>query len=103
VTISNRQLAAALGDAVLARDLPGMADVDSSLYLFCLEVKKGATVALAGEGADEIFGGYPWFRRPEDYNSDRFPWTRMMHVRTSILSRELLRLINPEEYVKIAP
>jgi asparagine synthase (glutamine-hydrolysing) len=101
VTISNRRLAAALDDAVLARDLPGMADIDSSLYLFCLEVKKGATVALAGEGADEIFGGYPWFRRPEDFNSDRFPWARKMHVRTGILSRELLRLINPEEYLKM--
>lgn len=36
-----------------------MTDVDSSLYLFCREIKKNATVAISGEAADEIFGGYP--------------------------------------------
>lgn len=100
VVISTRDLAEALEDAVLARDLPGMADVDSSLYLFCREIKRDATVALSGEGADEIFGGYPWFRRSEDFNSDIFPWTRMMKVRTRILSPELIERIKPEEYVK---
>lgn len=100
VVIKTRDLASALEDAVLARDLPGMADVDSSLYLFCREVKRDATVALSGEGADEIFGGYPWFRRAEDFNSDTFPWTRMMKVRTGILSPELIDRIKPEEYVK---
>src|SRR5690606_23697466 len=52
------ELIEALDDAVFARDLPGMADVDGSLLLFCREIKKGATVALSGEAADEIFGGY---------------------------------------------
>ncbi len=47
--------------SVRAKDLPGMTDIDSSLYLFCGEIKKDATVALSGEAADEIFGGYPWF------------------------------------------
>lgn len=37
-----------------ARDLPGMADVDSSLYLFCKSIKNNFTVALSGECADEI-------------------------------------------------
>ena len=60
--------------AVDARDLPGMADVDSSLLLFCEEIKKIATVALSGECADEIFGGYPWYRDPSIREQEGFPW-----------------------------
>ena len=61
--ISQEQLAQDLIEAVHVRDLPGMADVDSSLLWFCREVKKDFVVGLSGECADEIFGGYPWFRR----------------------------------------
>ena len=53
ITIDTPELASALFDAVDARDLPGMADVDSSLLLFCKEIKKHVTVALSGECADE--------------------------------------------------
>ncbi|MDR5659486.1 asparagine synthase (glutamine-hydrolyzing) [Serpentinicella sp. ANB-PHB4] len=73
--------------AVEARDLPGMADIDSSLYLFCREVKKHATVALSGECADEIFGGYVWFRNPEMLMSYSFPWSQASKERRSILSK----------------
>lgn len=93
------QLAESLTSAVEARDLPGMADVDSSLWLFCKEVKKGATVALSGECADEIFGGYPWFHNEEMLNANTFPWARSMEERTSILSNELNELIQPEKYI----
>ncbi len=85
-------LAAALDDAVRANDLPGMADVDASLYLFCKEIRKNATVALSGECADEIFGGYPWYRRPEAINAGTFPWSRAIDQRLDILSPELKRL-----------
>jgi asparagine synthase (glutamine-hydrolysing) len=54
-------LTEALFPAVTARDLPGMADIDSSLLLFSRIVKQYATVGLSGECADEVFGGYPWF------------------------------------------
>src|SRR5262249_48890075 len=47
------ELVEALEAAVLAKDMPGMADIDASLYLFCREIKKGATVAISGEAADE--------------------------------------------------
>ncbi len=66
--ISQEQLAADLIEAVHVRDLPGMADVDSSLLWFCREIKKDFVVSLSGECADEIFGGYPWFHRQEDLN-----------------------------------
>ncbi|MTI80309.1 MAG: asparagine synthase (glutamine-hydrolyzing) [Firmicutes bacterium] len=99
ITVDTPQLTDALTNAVLARDLPGMADVDSSLYLFCCEIKKNHTVAQSGECADEIFGGYPWFHSEKALTTDQFPWLRELEVRTALLSPELLNKINPEEYV----
>ncbi|RNB85104.1 asparagine synthase (glutamine-hydrolyzing) [Brevibacillus fluminis] len=93
------ELIAALKDAVIARDLPGMTDVDASLYLFCREIKKEKTVVLSGECADEIFGGYPWFYREELLNSGTFPWASMTAERANWLSAELREAIKPEEYV----
>lgn len=86
VVIDSRDLTEALKAALMANDYPGMADVDSSLYLFCREVKKEVTVALSGECADEIFGGYPWFHW-EDQGEEGFPWIRAVEER--------LKLINP--------
>ncbi|MEW6172633.1 MAG: asparagine synthase (glutamine-hydrolyzing) [Bacillota bacterium] len=99
VVINTPQLVSALETAVRARDLPGMADVDSSLYLLSCAVKKEDTVGLSGEAADEIFGGYPWFRREEDINSETFPWIRRIENRMFLLSPELLAHINPKEYL----
>lgn len=96
--ISTPQLSASLLPAVSARDLPGMTDVDSSLYLFSREIKKEATVALSGEAADEVFGGYPWFYSHED-PLDAFPWSRRTEERFRLYSPELLRLITPGEYL----
>ncbi|MTK13277.1 MAG: asparagine synthase (glutamine-hydrolyzing) [Clostridiaceae bacterium] len=89
---SSKDLAQALVDSVRASDLPGMADIDSSLYLFCKEIRKHATVALSGECADEIFGGYPWFRRPEDVYADTFPWSKSVSARKQLLSDQLKSL-----------
>lgn len=53
VVVDTPELVAALFPAAAARDLPGMADVDSSLYLFCRAVKADFAVAVSGECADE--------------------------------------------------
>jgi asparagine synthase (glutamine-hydrolysing) len=98
IMIGSAQLASALKQSVKASDLPGMADIDSSLYLFCKEVSKDATVALSGECADEIFGGYPWFREPEFINSTTFPWSTAIKERKRLLSKEFSNL-PMEEYV----
>lgn len=100
VIVETERLAEALYDAVKARDLPGMADVDSSLYLFCKEIKKEFTVALSGECADEMFGGYPWFHRNDLVMADTFPWSRASEHRTRWLSPELRKLVRPTEYAK---
>lgn len=60
---------------VRARDLPnGFGDLDTSLLLLCREVRKHATVALSGEAADELLGGYLWFHEPSAVWADTFPW-----------------------------
>jgi asparagine synthase (glutamine-hydrolysing) len=62
-------------DGVLrARDLPGMGDMDASLYLLFQEIRRHSTVALSGESADEVFGGYRWFHDPVIVNTPTFPW-----------------------------
>lgn len=85
VELDTPQLADALEDAVYARDLPGMADVDSSLFLFCREIKKHFSVAVSGECADEIFGGYPWYHRPEVLHYNGFPWATSVPERGALM------------------
>ncbi len=46
IIIDTPELAQSLEDAMIARDMPGMADIDSSLLLFCKNVKKEMTVSL---------------------------------------------------------
>lgn len=98
IVLNNIDLAYALDDATKAADLPGMADVDSSLYLFAKEVRKYATVALSGECADEVFGGYPWFTREYD-SIEIFPWANSIEYRKNIL-KPSLKDLPIEEYVK---
>ncbi|GIG63098.1 asparagine synthetase B [Longispora fulva] len=63
--------------AVLAAtDLPPAywGDMWPSLYLLFRAVRQRSTVALSGESADELFGGYRWFRNPAALSADTFPW-----------------------------
>ncbi|MGN0143363.1 MAG: asparagine synthase (glutamine-hydrolyzing) [Clostridium sp.] len=89
ITLNHPDLADALREAVLARDLPGMADIDSSLLLFCREIRKDFVVGLSGECADEIFGGYPWFIRDEMFYLNTFPWSRFVKDRIAIVNENL--------------
>ncbi|MEU1013534.1 asparagine synthase (glutamine-hydrolyzing) [Streptomyces sp. NPDC005890] len=60
---------------VVARDSPiGVGDMDTSLYLLFGKMREHSTVALSGEAADEVFGGYPWFHNPKALAADTFPW-----------------------------
>lgn len=98
IILDNSLLEKALADAVIARDLPGYVDVDSSLLLFCKEIKRDYTVALSGECADELFGGYPWYHNKEILFQECFPWSKSQDVRRNILADGILP--NGEEYVK---
>ena len=93
------ELVEAMEDATVARDLPGMADVDFSLLAFCGEIRKEVKVALSGECADEIFGGYPWYRDPQIREMAGFPWAQNTRHRASFLLPEITDRIDPEEYI----
>lgn len=95
-------LVSALEAATAARDLPGMADVDFSLLLFCGEIRKHVKVALSGECADEIFGGYPWYRDPEVRSRDGFPWAQNTLERVAFLHPAIRKNVDPVAYVNDA-
>lgn len=99
VLLDTPELVEHLEWALVARDHPGMADVDTSLLLFCREIKKDVTVALSGEAADEVFGGYPWFHLPEAIWADTFPWARRLDERIALFSAEVVEAVKPKQYV----
>ena len=97
--ISQDELVEKLTNAVLAKDLPGMADIDSSLMWFCEQVKKNFVVSLSGECADEIFGGYPWFHTTNQTESG-FPWIRSTRERSAFLKEYWRDRLKVEDYVQ---
>lgn len=86
--------------AVDARDIPCMADVESSLLYFCEEVSKTNHVAMTGECADEIFGGYPWFHNREFIEFEGFPWSKDLQARKTLLKDDFTEYLNIESYVE---
>lgn len=98
VTLSQKQLVMALKESLIARDAPGMADIDSSFLLFSKEISQNHKVVLSGECADEIFGGYPWFYRKELTSIDGFPWMRELDKRMELFSDDI-KALNIKNYV----
>lgn len=88
--------------AIAARDLPiGLGDRDNSLYLLFKAVREQSTVALSGESADEIFGGYPWFH-DERREADTFPWLAgglTLGESKSLLSQDLTEKLDLDTYL----
>ena len=97
IILNNKDVFDALYDSVDARTLPGYVDIDSSLLLFCKEIKKDYTVALSGECADELFGGYPWYHNKNILFEECFPWSKSQDIRRSILKKGILK--HGEDYV----
>jgi len=86
--------------AVDAKALPGMGDIDSSLLFFLEKIKQGYSSFLTGEGADEVFGGYPWFIREDLINSNSFPWSNNIHYRTFFIDDEVKNKLDLKEYTE---
>ena len=99
VLLDTRDLVAHADEALTARDHPGMADIDISLLLFCRAIRHHAVVALSGEAADELFGGYPWCHGPDALAAPTFPWARRLPDRLAILAPDVVDTLQPEAYV----
>ncbi|WP_328349219.1 asparagine synthase (glutamine-hydrolyzing) [Streptomyces sp. NBC_00445] len=89
---------------VSARDIPaGLGDMDNSLYLLFRAIRDQSTVALSGESADEIFGGYIWFHHPASVNADNFPWLAFRSAftadRFALLNRDLRTKLQLEDFI----
>ena len=101
IIVSDKALFDNLYESVIARDMPGMADVDSSMYVFCKEItKSNEKVILSGECSDEIFGGYPWFYREHLKNTEGFPWALSENLRESLIKPNILKEGEITEYIK---
>lgn len=98
IVLSQKNLIMFLKQSLIARDAPGMADIDSSFLLFCKDIARHHKVVLSGECADEIFGGYPWFYKEELYSQEGFPWIRDIDKRIGLFNSNIKKL-NIKQYV----
>lgn len=95
-----------------AHDLPAGGQIETSLYLLCKAMKHDSTVALSGESADEVFGGYPWFHNDEAINAPTFPWFALLgstagqkrtfnaQAMAGWLAPEVMQTARPFEYMQ---
>ncbi|MEU4288913.1 asparagine synthase (glutamine-hydrolyzing) [Kribbella sp. NPDC026596] len=84
---------------IWANDAPLGGDIFSSLYLLFSAIREQSTVALSGESADEVFGGYLWFHDAEVRKREMFPWIAYMASRrevgqVSVLRRDVLKRLD---------
>lgn len=85
-----------LKSCVELRDGPGMADIDASLLYLCKEVGNNYKCTLTGECADELFGGYAWFKNPD---LSTFPWIRNLDYRLSLVNKKILDKVDVKKFV----
>ncbi len=98
ISIDENELIHALKQSVIARDMPGMADIDASFFVFCKAIKKDHSTIYSGDCADEIFGGYPWFYKEELSTLPHFPWICNIDKKNALYS-PLIKSLSLKEYM----
>lgn len=96
--VSTGSLVEGIERGLQARDLPGWGDLDTSIYHLFRTVRENCTVALSGESADEVFGGYTWQIDERFIQHSSFPWMYSRRQPQFLLREEIRREIRPEEY-----
>jgi asparagine synthase (glutamine-hydrolysing)/putative beta-lactam synthetase len=96
VTVSAQGVLDAIPDTRRARDLPGWGQFDGSTYLLFREMRKHCAVAVTGEVADELFGGYPYFFSPALLQRENFPWLEDSPKLSRFLCPDLVSKVDPE-------
>lgn len=100
VVVATKDLMEHFYEPLVARDFPSMGEIDVSLLLLFRQIKKTHTVAVSGESADEVFGGYPWFFDEEAIGGDTFPWSSVRAPSSDFLAKGVRDRIRPEEYAE---
>lgn len=101
IYVTHEELFKSLHEAMCLRGFPGMADIDSSMLVFTKKIKSlGFDVAISGECADEIFGGYPWYYKSDLATKDSFPFARSVAERANILNKDLVSEDDVKQYIK---
>lgn len=101
IYFKNKELFANLKNSMIARDMPGMADIDSSMYVFCKAISdSGFKTCISGECSDEIFGGYPWYYKEKLVNYTSFPWALSDNIRSNLLKQDICTHYDVKEYIK---
>lgn len=101
VTVDGSALLENLLVQLYAHDTPMVGQMNTSLYLLFKAMKQEATVALSGESADEIFGGYPWFHNEAILKAPTFPWLPAFHGQSALswVSDEITQKVCPTEHI----
>ena len=72
-----------------------------ALYFVCNIASQKLKVVLSGEGADEIFGGYPWFREKKAFETHGFPWCYDLSIRNNILLDSVRKTLDIDNYSRM--
>jgi asparagine synthase (glutamine-hydrolysing) len=101
ITVDSAELVESLLIPVYAHDMPAFfGGLEASLYLHCKAMRQDATVALSGEAADEIFGGYIWSSSEEARKANTFPWQMLFGNQPHPWwSPEVTEKVRPQEYL----